>query len=145
VVRPVIAFPARISPDGGADLVLTDISLDSDRVRVAFTGEIDMSSASAFAATIVEVIQTYPHERVYVDLAGVRFLDSSGIRALLAGRSRAHEQERRLFVVGAGPIPRQTMEITRVVDLLTDPDEANAPAAPRREDNRLSRRLFGTE
>jgi anti-anti-sigma factor len=52
-------------------------------LRAIVTGEIDFSSASAMQARIVSACERNHSHSLILDLAGVEFMDSSGLRALL--------------------------------------------------------------
>ena len=69
-------FCGFIAPDDG-----------NDRVVVVCSGEIDMASAAAFRALLDEAVKAAPN--VVVDMHGVTFLDSCGLRVLAITRSRA--------------------------------------------------------
>ena len=55
------------------------IDRDGGRTRVAVTGEIDLATSEAFKATTREQLAAGP---VLLDLTGLAFMDSSGVRAL---------------------------------------------------------------
>ena len=52
---------------------------------------------------------------IEVDLSGIRFLDSSGVKALIDCHRCAHQQ---LSVVDPQPVPRRVLEITGVLEHL---------------------------
>ncbi len=112
-------------PFGSAPLALTGVVSDDSGVRAVFAGEVDMSTSPAFAAAITDVLHAHPGHRLSVDLAGIRFLDSSGIRTLLICQRRAREQGGELVVVDAQPAVLQVLEITGVLGLLTDGQDSD--------------------
>lgn len=57
-------------------------------------------------------------DQVYLDLTAVRFIDSSGIHALMRCRARAIEAGCRLAVTNAQPIIYRVLEITGVLEAL---------------------------
>ena len=65
-------------------------------------------------------------DRVLVDLAGVSFLDSSGLRALVRAKRRFDGIGARLLVDAVSDAARQVLEISGVLDALSegspDPD-----------------------
>lgn len=64
-------------------------TLTADRLVVSVTGEIDLSTASDLQMAVDALS---PFERpLALDLGGVGFVDSTGIRALLAINNRAME------------------------------------------------------
>jgi anti-anti-sigma factor len=54
-------------------------------VRVRVTGEMDMATAGQVTTAVAQALRQRPGE-VLIDLDAVSFLDSSGIRALLAAQ-----------------------------------------------------------
>jgi anti-anti-sigma factor len=100
--------------------VLTHITVreDAERVRIAFCGEIDLSSADLVDAAVTDALLSHHPRRVDVDLAEVRFLDSSGIHALLRCRAQAIEAGCQLAVTNPQRMTYQVMELTGVLAAL---------------------------
>lgn len=86
---------------------------------VAITGEIDVSHASTLRRTLLAEIAE-PGAAVTVDLAGVTFLDSSGISVLIAGRNAATEAGVPYSVTGVTGRVAHVLTITGVIDRLTE-------------------------
>jgi anti-sigma B factor antagonist len=61
---------------------------DGERVVLFLHGEIDMASAPILERELIAAESTRVRT-IVLDLAGVEFMDSSGIRALLAAKLRA--------------------------------------------------------
>jgi anti-anti-sigma factor len=61
--------------------------VDGDVVRISLVGEIDLSNADTVGSELVDAISNRA-SAVVLDLAGVRYLDSAGLRVLflLVGR-----------------------------------------------------------
>lgn len=68
-----------------------DISANADRRLVALSGELDIAHAPDLEAAIAKLCDEGAHE-IVVDLSDVVFIDSSGLRALLAGMSTCSER-----------------------------------------------------
>jgi anti-sigma B factor antagonist len=85
-----------------------------DEWRIVATGELDIATAPVLDAACQEA-HTSDARRIVVDLAGLRFVDSTGLRALLniAGAC----EEGRLRMVSAPALDR-VAEIAGVRDLL---------------------------
>lgn len=87
-------------------------------------GEVDMSTAPMLADAIGTALadetaqSAQPVVSVSIDLSSVGFIDSSGLRALLAGRSHAESQGVRLSVVSASPSVTRLLEATGLSELL---------------------------
>ena len=118
------------SSSAGADLTVTGVVAGWDTLRIPVVGEIDIATAPRFADAVTDMLHRWPHRRVCVDLASVRFLDSSGIKALLDCRRRAGEQGRELVIAAAQPIVRRVLQITGVLDLLAPAGAEDTQAAP---------------
>jgi anti-sigma B factor antagonist len=73
----------------GAAMVSMDLSTrESDgQVVVALRGELDVADAASTAAALVAVTARAPE--IIVDLAGLEFIDTSGVAALVLARVQA--------------------------------------------------------
>lgn len=79
---------------------------------VTATGEIDMASS----AELEEALVAEPDEVVIADLTDVGFIDSSGLRSLLAARDKLEDAGGRLVLVfGDGPVER-IIDLTGLAD-----------------------------
>jgi anti-anti-sigma factor len=67
------------------------------QVSVVLEGEVDLSTADVLSNLLAEVLAERP-SKVVVDLAGVSFLDSTGIKCLLAAQTAAASGGCRLVV-----------------------------------------------
>jgi anti-anti-sigma factor len=104
-------------------------ALDADRTVVALSGECDLRVRDQLSATLLAAVES--SALVVVDLAAVRFLDSSGLYALVTAHQAALERAGRLCVVNAVGTVASVLEITGVVDLLRPPPDVDLPAATR--------------
>lgn len=93
---------------------------DQGRIVLVVTGEIDMSNAGVLEEAMVAALDQASTD-ITVDLSGVRFMDSSGIAALVNTHRRSALTSSTLSVVNCRPNVRQVMEITQVYDILTGP------------------------
>ena len=89
-----------------------NVALDGD-VIVA-NGDIDMASGPLLDAAIQELETRGP---VVVDMTGVEFVDSSGLRSLLAASQRARLDDRTVTLRGVGPEVARLLEITGTTEL----------------------------
>ena len=76
---------------------------DGNEAVVALTGELDLSTAPQVERELEAAEQQQP-ERLVIDLRGVSFLDSTGLRVVLSADGRARKDGRRLEVI-PGPPP----------------------------------------
>lgn len=79
---------------------------------VTATGEIDMASS----AELEEALATEPDKVVIANLSDVGFIDSSGLRSLVAARDKLEDAGGRLVLVfGDGPVER-IIDLTGLAD-----------------------------
>jgi anti-anti-sigma factor len=106
------------------------IELDQEgaTARVALSGELGLQSAPALADRLSQV-ESHDPELMVIDLRGLRFMDSSGLRELYLANRRAHENHRRMVVVrGSEPIDR-VLDMVRA-DALMETTRAPDPEGP---------------
>lgn len=89
----------------------------ADATRVRLQGELDLASAHAMEERLAAIEEQRP-ARVVIDLGGLAFIDSSGLRVLLLADTRAREQGFELLLA-PGPEPVQRVfEMTGALDVL---------------------------
>lgn len=71
---------------------------DGDVHTVALTGEMDLANAAEVERELVRAEST-DAARIVVDLTGLTFLDSTGIRLLITAHARSNEDGRRLLLI----------------------------------------------
>ncbi|MCZ7440014.1 STAS domain-containing protein [Micromonospora sp. WMMC241] len=100
---------------------------------VEVVGELDMSTTPQLRDRLLEVMQGGARV-VVVDLAGVGFMDSSGLGALVLAYKDLRARDGWLGLVGVRPPVRQLLSVTSVdrviglFDTVRDAEEAS-PAA----------------
>jgi anti-anti-sigma factor len=77
---------------------------------VALSGELDMSDAEAVHGLLTRLATAAAPAAVLVDLRGLAFIDSHGIRALFFARDDAERAGGRITVCSDGPV-RRTLEM----------------------------------
>jgi anti-sigma B factor antagonist len=100
-----------------------------DRVTVALTGELDISTGPQLDEELRRVEGDAPRAVIVVDLRGLEFIDSSGLRVLIAADARAHQRGARLVIVRGPEIVRRVFEVTRLDERLNVVEEPPASAA----------------
>ncbi len=103
-------------------------SREPDHVRLSLYGEFDIAGAPHFEAALAELERERP-ERILLDLRGLSFLDSTGLRALLLADTRAREDGRRLTILQGPEAVRRVFEITGLEERLELVDD-EASLAP---------------
>jgi anti-anti-sigma factor len=117
----------------GAEALQWSVRAAGEEIDIAIAGEMDLASAGPLTRAISRVLETKP-VTVRIDLAGVSFLDSSGIRCLLDASRRAESTGSHLVVRNPTPMVLRVMEICAVDHLLlgngkTDGDGARVDRA----------------
>lgn len=92
---------------------------EAEGIRVAVTGEIDVSNADEMRDAIEAAFEKEP-EAIAVDLSEAPYIDSTGIGVLVGAAHRAEESAVRFSVLNAH------RNIVRVMSLLGVAEELNA-------------------
>jgi anti-anti-sigma factor len=77
----------RVTPGASQRFVAATEQLDSGTPVVSVIGEVDNATAPAFEQTLLGVAENLTSE-VIVDLSGCSFLDTTGLKALIATKAR---------------------------------------------------------
>jgi anti-sigma B factor antagonist len=96
-----------------------DVSPDRERVFVRPAGEIDLATAGKLEEAITELLDR-GFRHVVLDIRKVTFLDSTGIRTLIACHNRALRMDARMPVLVGDSPARRPLEITGVLEYLQD-------------------------
>ena len=86
-------------------------SREPDRVRLTLRGELDMAAAGRVDEQLAEIERDGPGH-IVLDLRGLTFLDSTGLRSLIAADARGREQGRRVTLVQGPAVVQRVFEIT---------------------------------
>lgn len=78
-----------------------------DGTVLSLAGELDIASAPLLVQATASVDRTGPRQLI-IDLGGVTFMDSTGLRALLLARQQADEHDQLLVL---RPGPRQVQRV----------------------------------
>jgi len=109
--------PSRDPSRGSSGLRLARLPADPAPVLVV-TGELDVYEAPAFRQELFAIVDE-GHERVIVDCAGMGFIDSAGLAALVESQRRVVGHGGELVLRGIRPSARRIFEITDTVELFT--------------------------
>jgi anti-sigma B factor antagonist len=93
---------------------------------VAPTGELDLSGAAVLQAELDRLAEEGELGGVVLDLRGLEFMDSSGLRLVVLADMQAREAGRRFALVRGDETVHRVFEITRMSDRLEfvdDPEE----------------------
>jgi anti-sigma B factor antagonist len=92
-------------------------SCDDDRYTVTLTGELDIGSAAVLEDTLTEVCASGARE-VLVDMAGIDFIDSSGMTALLSSQELCQKHGCQLFLTPARRPAQHAFQISGLQERL---------------------------
>jgi anti-sigma B factor antagonist len=82
------------------------------------TGELDLSGATVLEAELNRLAGDPELGSVVLDLRGLEFMDSSGLRLVVMADMRAREAGRRFALIRGGETVHRVFEITRMSDRL---------------------------
>jgi len=94
------------------------------QTRVALVGELDIASAPQFEEGLAAVERDTPGVLV-LDLRGVEFIDSTGLRAVIAADERARSAGRRFVIVRGTAAVERVFSVTQLdqrLEIVDDPE-----------------------
>lgn len=94
---------------------------ESGAVVLVLSGELDLASAPMLERELREAEAASPG-RLVIDLAGLAFMDSTGLQALLRARERANTNDHQLALRRAPHQVQRVFELTKTVDAFTFDD-----------------------
>ncbi len=86
----------------------------SGQAVVALRGELDIADAASVAAALMEIVARWP--QIIVDLAGLEFIDSSGVAALARARKHARCAGGEVVLAAAQPQVARFLTLIRLID-----------------------------
>lgn len=109
-------------------LLIVKRSVESERIRIALCGEMDLSNASTAESVFEGAFAT--SKEVVVDLSELEFLDSTGVALLVRALSR-EESAKLSFVPSAAPAVRRLLSLTGLDErMAVSPPEGAEPLLP---------------
>jgi anti-anti-sigma factor len=99
-------------------------------VQVVVVGEIDLATQAVLRDSLLRALHDHSPAVVDVDLAGVTFMDCTGISALLVAHTTALRSGCQLRVSHPQPIVGRVLAVTGVLGVLTAPIESRQPLRP---------------
>ena len=95
-----------------------EVSTKADEAVVLLAGELDPHSADSLAEALHELVADDSIRRVVLDLSGVAFIDSSGLRVLLSAHEELNAGDANLVLRSPSDAVRRLLEITDLLDRL---------------------------
>jgi anti-anti-sigma factor len=102
-----------------------NVSIESGSARIALAGELDIATAPDFASRVRE-LPGRDGSRIVLDLRELEFMDSTGLRALLAVADSASALGMDVAIVRGGETVGRILELTGVdqrIAVVDDPSE----------------------
>lgn len=97
---------------------------------VAVAGEVDLATAPALHAALLDALHSHTPDILEVDLSECTFLDCSGIRVLVGVHAIAQIKGCRMWIRHPRRLVRLVLEVTGLLATFTAPqDQSAAPAA----------------
>ena len=100
---------------------------EPDRYVLTLSGELDMSGAQAFEDAAMRLCEMGASE-LLIDISEVGFIDSTGIRAILAVKASCEERSCEFSMTHGRENVDHLFELTRLIDLLTFRTRRREPA-----------------
>ncbi|MGH2964377.1 MAG: STAS domain-containing protein [Solirubrobacterales bacterium] len=99
-----------------------------DQLRIALAGELDIVNAPNLEDKLA-AIEADAADTLILDLRDLDFIDSTGLRALIAANERARSAGRRLVVVRGAKAVDRLLALTQLDQRLEIVDDPDAVAA----------------
>jgi anti-sigma B factor antagonist len=103
-------------PNAFGELEVT-VTRDGDRHTVALVGELDIGTVERAEAALSEV-ESGDARMIVLDLSGLTFMDSTGVRLALAAAARSRADSDRLRFARGGPAVQRVFDLSGVTDTL---------------------------
>src|SRR5215208_1088959 len=110
---------------GGSGRFRLELSEGPRSARIALYGEFDIASATDASRALQELLSR-GLDAVIVDLSGLDFMDSTGVKFLVEGRATALARGvKRSLVPGGDPVKR-VLQVSGVTALFEDVDSGRS-------------------
>ena len=114
-----------VGAGGGADRLRIEVSEGRRSARMALYGEFDIASADGAVRALHELLGR-GLDAVVVDLSGLDFMDSTGVKFLVDGRDNAHALGVKLSLVHGGDPVRRVLRVSGVTALFEDQEDGRS-------------------
>jgi anti-sigma B factor antagonist len=123
LVHPATLVTERAAPTPHLTATVTH---EGEGAVVSVAGEMDLATAPEFERQVVSLLAP-PVAAVTLDLAGLEFIDSSGLRALVAIHGAATEHRVTLTLRAVPEQARSVLELTDLADRFAIDDAPGVP------------------
>lgn len=101
----------------GPERLRVDSSVEAGVASIVLGGELDLASAPRLEESLRRVEIQRPR-KIVIDLQGLAFIDSTGLRLLLQANARSNEQECELVLRPGGESIQRVFDLTGAVEVL---------------------------
>ncbi len=98
-----------------AELGIAAQERDPQTVVLTITGEVDAASNTALRDGIKTAL-TGGHKKVLLDMSGVSFIDSAGLRALIDSQKLGDTTDTSVRIEAASDVVKRLLEMTALTD-----------------------------
>lgn len=109
----------------GPERLRIDSSVEAGVASIQLAGELDLASAPQLEESL-RGVETQRPSRIVIDLGGLAFIDSTGLRLLLQANARSVERECELVLRPGDESIQRVFDLTGAVEVLRF--EGPAPA-----------------
>jgi len=107
--------------------VLLDVELKQDTLVVRPSGELDLGVADYLRGALEEALNQEQVRNIVFNLAGVSFVDSSGLGVLLGRYKRVSRNGGKVFIVSPQPQVRRILDLSGLLRIMSEfPSENEA-------------------
>ena len=110
---------------GAGGRLRLEVSEDAGSARMALYGEFDIAAAADASRALHELL-TRDVDAVVVDLSGLDFMDSTGVKFLVDGRETALARGVKLLLVPGGDPVKRVLTVSGVTALFEDVDSGRS-------------------
>jgi anti-sigma B factor antagonist len=110
----------------GARLTM-DAVINEARATVTLRGELDIATAPDVEERATVLLRHRSIDHLTFDMAGVSFVDSAGLAALVRISQRAHAVDCTLALINVRPLVQRVLDVTGLADVLNVQDEVPPP------------------
>jgi anti-anti-sigma factor len=113
------------SPVSAQEHLRVDVRREQDRVVLRLAGELDLASSTIFERAL-EDAEISASPLLVLDLDGLKFVDSSGLRIILLAHERARERGQEFAITPGSPQVQRLLSITSVSEhlhVIASPDD----------------------
>ena len=98
---------------------MLELKVEKDSLLVKVTGDLDLVVAKEFREKIDEQLEQQQKQNLIVDLSQVKFIDSSGLGAILGRYKIIQGMGGKMTIIGANPTVYRILDLSGVMKIIT--------------------------